>query len=198
MGTTEAELKREAEMQRERMGTTLESIGDRMSPERMVERRKAAVGQGFKRLRESVMGSSDYEEPMTERMRSQAQGVAQSAAGTAQSAAQRVQHAPEAIANTARGNPLAAGLVAFGVGALLATVFPETRTEQRLVESAAPQIQHATDQLKDAGRELAQDAKQHGQEAMQEVKSTASDATSSVADEAKGAAQHVSNQARNT
>ena len=56
MGTTEDQLRHEAEMQRERMGDTLEAIGDRLSQERMVERRKAAVSQTFRSMKESVMG----------------------------------------------------------------------------------------------------------------------------------------------
>jgi len=179
------------------MGNTLEAIGDRLSPQRAVERRKAAVGQGFKRLRESVMGSSDYEEPMTQRMRGTAQSAAQSAAGTARSAAQTVQQAPEMITNKARGNPLAAGAVMFGFGVLMASLFPETETEQRLVGQAQPQIQHATEELKGAGRDLAQDAKQHGQEAVQEVRSTTSEAASNVAGQARDAGQQVAEEARN-
>ena len=69
MGTTEDQLRHEAEMQRGRMGDTLEAIGDRLSPERMVERRKAAVSQTFRNMKESVMGSPGYQEPATERLR---------------------------------------------------------------------------------------------------------------------------------
>ena len=62
MGTTEGELRLDAQHQRERMGDTLEAIGDRLSPERIVERRKAAVGQRFRTMKEAVMGSPDYDE----------------------------------------------------------------------------------------------------------------------------------------
>jgi len=184
-------------MQRARMSETLEAIGDRVSPERMVERRKAAVGQGFKRLRESVMGSSEYEEPMSTRVRERAGGVAHQATDAAQSAAERVQHAPEMIAERARGNPMAAGFVAFGAGVLLATLFPETRTEQRLVDSAQPQMQRATEELKGAGRELMDDAKQQAQQATQEVRAAGSEAASNVAEQTRSSAQEVAQEARN-
>lgn len=184
MGKTETELRREAQTQREHMGTTLEAIGDRVSPERMVERRKAAIGQRVRSVRDSVMGSRDYEEPFTTRMREQAGN----AVGTA---AERVQHAPEMVSQQTRGNPLAAGLVAFGAGMLLATIFPETETEQHLVQAAQPQMQHATEQLKESGRELAQEAKQHGQELTQEMKSAGSDAAGAVKEQAQSSAQQV-------
>ena len=82
MGATEDQLKHDAELQRARMGDTLEAIGDRLSPERMVERRKAAVGQTFRNMKESVMGSPGYQEPATERLRAQA-GSARDAATSA-------------------------------------------------------------------------------------------------------------------
>jgi hypothetical protein len=184
VGATEDQLRREAEMQRSRMGDTLDAIGDRLSPERMVERRKAAVGQRVRGFKETVMGSPGYEEPVTARLRSQA-------GDTVHSAADRVQNAPHALAEQAQGNPIAAGLIAFGAGVLLATVFPASRTEQRILDDARPQLEGAVDQLKTAGRDVAEGAKDHAREAVEEVKSAGSQATSQVRDQATQSAQQV-------
>jgi hypothetical protein len=184
MGTSEVELRNEAQAQRERLGSTLEAIGDRVSPERVVERRKAAVSQGFRKARDTVMGSRDYEEPRLAHMKDRA-GEAMGAA------AERVQHTPEMLADQTRGNPLAAGLVVFGAGMLLATIFPETRTEQRLVDAAQPPLQHAAEELKGAGRELAQDARQVGQEATQHVREAGSEAAATVKQETQQSADSV-------
>jgi gas vesicle protein len=189
VGTTEAELRRNAEIERARMGNTLEAIGDRLSPERVVERRKAAVGQGFKRMREAVMGSPEYIEPTASRLRDQAENAASSAADAARSAADKVQHAPEMVMDQARGNPIAAGLVAFGIGALVATAFPKTRTEQHLVERARPQIDSAKDELQGAGRAVAADVREQTKSAADEVTSAGKEAASNVADEAKSTAR---------
>ena len=156
MGTTEDQLRHEAETQRERMGGTLDAIGDRLSPERMVERRKAAVGQTLRNMKESVMGSPGYHEPATERLRAQAGDARDS---------EHVQQAPQALADQARGNPVAAGIIAFGAGVLLATVLPSSRTEQRVVAEANPQLQQAAQQLKQAGQDVASDARDHAREA---------------------------------
>jgi hypothetical protein len=178
------------------MGNTLEAIGDRLSPERVVERRKAAVGQGFRRMREAVMGSPDYQEPVTQRLREGAQGTASSATDAARTVATKVQHAPEVLAEQASGNPLAAGLVAFGVGLLAATAFPKTRTEQRMVDAARPQLDIAKEELLDAGRELAEGAKEEAKTAAHEVSAAGKDAVSTVADEAKASVQNVAEEAR--
>jgi len=200
MGTSEVELRHEAQVQRERMGSTLEAIGDRVSPERMVERRKAAVGQSFRKARNTIMGSRDYEEPrlahVKEQMKGQAASVKDQATSAVSTAADRVQHAPEMLADQTRGNPLAAGLVVFGAGMLLATIFPETRTEQRLVDAAQPQLQHATAELKDAGRDLAQDARQLGQDATQQVRAAGSEAADTVMQQAQTSAETVKQQAQ--
>lgn len=171
-------------MQRERISETLEAIGDRVSPERMVERRKAAVGQGLKRARDSVMGSRDYEEPYLARVRKQA-------GDAVHAAAERVQQAPEKVAEQARGSPIAAGLVMFGAGLLVASMFPETKTEQRVVDAAQPQIRHATEELKDAGHEFVDNAKQHGNEAAQEVRDAGAEAASAVTDQAQDSAEQI-------
>jgi hypothetical protein len=198
VGTTEDQLRRAAEIDRARMGNTLEAIGDRLSPERVVERRKAAVGQGFRRMREAVMGSPDYQEPVTQRLRERAEDTASSATEMARTAATKVQRAPEMLAEQASGNPLAAGLVAFGVGLLVATAFPKTQTEQRVVDAARPQLDIAKEELRDAGRELAAGAKDEAKSAAHEVGEAGKEAVADVADEAKSSARTLADEARST
>jgi gas vesicle protein len=207
VGTTEAELKRHAEQDRARLGETLEAIGDRLSPQRVAQRRKAAVGQGFRHLRESVMGSPGYVEPVTQRARAQTQHAAASAADaaksaasratdTARSAAETVQHTPDMLAEQTRGNPLAAGLIAFGTGLLIATAFPTTRTEQQLVDHARPELDQAKEELTETGRELAGDAKELATSAAQDVASVGKEAASNVAGQARSSAQQVAQETR--
>ncbi len=185
MGTTEAELRQNAELERARLGTTLEAIGDRLSPERVVERRKAAVGQRFKRMREAVMGSPDYVEPVTNRT-----------TDAARTAADKVQHAPEMMVEQTRGNPVAAGLIAFGIGALVATAFPKTRAEQHLVETARQSLDSAKDELRSAGRDVAADVREHTKSAAQEVTSAGKKAAQNVAEQTTSSAQNVADEAR--
>ena len=184
MGTTEAELKREAETQRSRMGDTLDAIGDRLSPERMVERRKAAIGQRLSHAKEAVMGSPHYLEPVTQRVKDSASGTVDA-----------VKHAPEAVSEQTRGNPIAAGLVAFGAGMLFATVLPKTEVEKRVAREAQPMLDSAMHEAKEAGRELAQDVKDKTTDAADEVKSSAEQATERVRIDARQATEEVKNEA---
>jgi hypothetical protein len=195
VGTTEDQLRLQADEERARMGETLEAIGDRLSPDRMVERRKAAVKLRLRRLRESVMGSPDYDEPATQRVRERASDLAASAGGAARSAADRIQGAPDALAEQTRGNPLAAGLVAFGAGLLVASAFPRTRAEERVLETAGPGLETAKQELREGGRELAAGAKEHAREAAEELSDTTTQATHEVAEHAKTSAEKVKDQA---
>jgi hypothetical protein len=184
VGATENELRRQAGEQRHEMGDTLEAIGDRLSPERVIERRKAVVGQRFRRVKDTVMGSPEYQEPMTQQVRERTGGMMQSAT-------EAVRSAPSTLADQARGNPIAVGVVAFGAGLLLATVMPKSETESRLMEEAQPQVQSAMSELKEAGRDITSDAQEHARAAGEELKGAGSEAASHVKDQAQASADEV-------
>ena len=58
MGQSATELKQEIAQTRQNLGETLDAIGDRVSPGRMVERRKNRMTRGFQNVRERVMGTA--------------------------------------------------------------------------------------------------------------------------------------------
>jgi len=159
------------------MGDTLEAIGDRLSPDRIIERRKAAVGQGFRRVKDTVMGSPDYQEPMPRRVM--------------HSASDAVRSGPSMLADQARGNPIAVGVVAFGAGLLLATVMPKSEAESRVMEEVQPQMQNAMSELKDAGRELASGVQEHARDAGEQLKEAGSEAASNVKGQAQASAEDM-------
>ena len=75
------------------------------------------------------------------------------------------------------GALLAAGLVAFGAGLLVAALVPasdaESRASQKLVDTAKEHGQPVVDQAKAAGQELAEGLKGPATDAVQEVKGAA-------------------------
>jgi hypothetical protein len=176
MGTPDAELSRTAEADRVRMSETLDAIGDRTSPARIVERHNPAIMQRLRHAREAVMGSPDYQEPLLASPRPHAPD-------TSDTATEPVQ-----------GNPLAAGLVAFGIGALVATAFPKTHTEQRLVHSGRPQLDHAMQELREAGNHVVAEFEDRAATAQQELSSTVKDAASQVAEQTAASVQQLADQ----
>jgi gas vesicle protein len=118
----------------------------------------------------------------------------------AQHAAQAVQTAPEQARQQARGNPLAAGLIAFGAGALVATLIPATRAEQDAVRELGDRASGAIEPVKEAVAESAQKLKDEAGtmvgEATGQVKQVAQDATQTTVEQAKGSAHEVTDHAR--
>jgi gas vesicle protein len=109
-----------------------------------------------------------------------------------------VREAPEMIQQQAQGNPLAAGLVAFGAGMLLATLFPPTEAEQRAASAVQERAEPLKDQALGAGREMKDHLQQSAQESAQQVKETAKGAAQEVKDQAQSSAEGVKEDAKSS
>lgn len=185
------QLRRDIARTREEMGTTVEAIEDRMSPRRIRERQVTRLRGRWHDAREAVMGSASEEHDLRHRA---------SRAGDA------VQHAPDRARGTTRGNPLAAGMIAFGVGALAGTFLPVTTPEQRAAarlrdefeEPVREELQHAGQQVADHMREEAKDAGQQVKQTAQDVVDTTSEEARQSADEVREHAQGSADQVRRT
>ena len=104
------------------------------------------------------------------------------------------------VRRRAEGNPLAAGLIAFGAGWLLSSLLPASTPEQQVAtqvkDFATEQGRPAARQLGEAGQQAAQQLRESAQQRAESVKETAADAASTVAGEAKSAASDVTGQAQ--
>jgi gas vesicle protein len=100
----------------------------------------------------------------------------------------------------AQGNPLAAGLVAFGVGWLVSSLLPASETEKDAVRRTSEQAkQHAgpvVDQAKQSAQEVGDAMKGQAQEAVEQVKVQAQDAAQTVKQEGADSASTVTDEAR--
>jgi hypothetical protein len=132
---------------------------------------------------------------------SSVQGAASTAAGAVQDAAasatDAVQQAPRVIRRQARGNPLAAGLIAFGAGWLVSSLLPASRREQELADQAKQVAQDKVQPVvSQVASEVGDNLRAPAQQAVDSVKSTAQDAGQTVADEGRSAAQDVQGRAQ--
>ena len=178
MGSTPEELNTEIAGTREDLATNLDALQDRVSPQAVLDRRKAAVRSRAQGLRSRVMGSDDSSSGLT------------SAGGSAvDTAHQRVE-----------GSPLTAGMVAFFAGVLVSAAIPATKTESRLsqqaVDTAKEHGQPAADAVKSAGQDVAEGLKDSAQQAVQEVKSSTQESAQRVKDEGRSSADEVRAQSR--
>ena len=186
MGQSPEELRYEIADTRAELGQTLDAIGDRVSPGRMIERRKNRFVVGMRSAKDRIMGTaSDASHAVTDRV----QGVGDGIAGTAGEAVDTVRGAPEVARQQAQGNPMMVGAVAFGVGFLVAAAFPPSRTEEQLAEQAMEKAEPVKQQLIESGQEVAEHLKESATEAVGQVKQTATESAGQVADTAKEATQ---------
>jgi hypothetical protein len=201
-------IRRQIEDTRRELSYDVDALNEKVNPTRVVDRRVTAAKGRFTGIKDRVMGSAQDTTYSARGTASSAAGsvqdAASSAAGTVQdaasSAAQAVQQAPQTITRQAQGNPLAAGLIAFGVGWLVSSLLPASEKEQQLASQAESAVREHKDTLlepaKQAAQEMGDQLKPAAQQAVEEVKSTAQDAAATVQDEGRSAASDVQGQAQ--
>ena len=170
MGQSTEELRRDIEQTRDGLSDTLDAIGDRVSPGRVLERRKNRAVQSFQSLRDRLMGT----------VSSAKDGLSDSTG----SAVDTLTSTPDAVRAQTQGSPLATGAVAFGVGFLIAAVFPPSQAEQQAAQSLLDKAEPVKDELVAAGQDVADELKDSARAALDEVKDTAVAGKEAVADTA--------------
>jgi hypothetical protein len=193
VGQSAEELRRDIERTRDGLGETFDAIGNRVSPGRIVQRRKDAVRYRFHRMKDSVMGTAQESYGSTvghvggvaDSARGAAHDVADRAGSMATSAADTIGDAPQAVRRQTQGNPLAAGLIAFGGGLLLAALLPASDQEQHAASALQDHLEPLRERAIEAGQEIKGNLQESAQEAVESVKETAT----SAADELKGQAE---------
>lgn len=182
---------------RENLTRDVDALYDKVSPGRIVERRKAAARSRVSSLRDRVMGSAHS-------ATDSAHGAAGSVTGTASGAASTVgdtaQHAVGAVHRQTVGSPLGAGLVAFGAGMVISALFPatekETQAAHRIVDTAKEHGGPVIDEAKSVGQDVGQSLKDKAVEATEDLKSSAQESARTVGEEGRSAAGTVKEEAQ--
>jgi len=191
-------IRRDIERTQRNLSTDVDLLAEKVTPGRIVDRRVNRARRTMTSWRDKVMGTaSDGMSTATDRAGDAATSVRDSVSDAAQTVGETVGEAPAAVRRGTEGNPLAAGLIAFGAGWLISSLMPASKKEQQLAEEAKdwaqehgqPLAQHAAEQLKENLREPAQDA-------VESVKTAATDAASTVADETRTAASDTADRAQ--
>ena len=84
---------------------------------------------------------------------------------------------------------LAAGLIAFGAGLVIAALIPATEAEQRASQRVVDAAQPLVDEAKSVGQDVGSNLKESAADAAQQVKDTAQDSVQRVQDEGKSSAR---------
>lgn len=193
MGQSTAEVKRDIETTRDEMSDTIDAIADRTSPSRVMRRQRRRMFDGVRSAREWVMGSAEQAVGSTG---DAVQGARQGAGHVVDDLRDVPDQAREAVRHQTRGNPLAAGVVAFGAGLLAAYLVPSSAPERRVARQVREGAEPVLSELTDAGREVADDLRSSVGQAAHGVKDTASESAQQLAGEARDTAETVRDEAR--
>jgi len=186
--TTPEQIQRDIEGTRRALSTDVDRLAEKVSPGKVVGRRVERVKTGASSLRERVMGSLPDPQDVKGHAGNAASSVSDTASNAASTVGDAVTGAPQKVRQQTQGNPLGAGLVAFGVGLVLSSLVPASEAEKQVAQRAE---ETARGPVQEKAKEIAQPMMQSAQESAQQVKESASSAVSDTVDEARSAAEDV-------
>lgn len=177
-------IRADIEATRARLGSNVDAVADKVTPSHIVQRQTDKVKDAVFGVKEKVMGVADH-----------AGGQLNHAGSSLGDAGSAIGDAPAQLKSKAQGNPLAAGVIAFGAGLLISSLIPASDKEREAAESLKSAAEPLTTELTDAAKEVASGLKEPAQEAFENVKGTAANATEHVKAEGQEAASDVKSHA---
>jgi gas vesicle protein len=204
------------------LSADVNALSEKLSPPRIAQRQVRRTRAAMTNMKEKVMGSvpsgavsardtagsraaagrdavSSTASSARDGVSSAASSAADSVSSAAGSAGETVRAAPDMVRRQTEGNPLAAGLIAFGAGWLISSLLPATPAEQRVATRVKDGATEYGQPIAQQVTEAAQAAKDHlgesARDAAESVQETASGAVSAVRDEAQSATRDVSDRA---
>ena len=175
------QIRADIEKTRRELGGDVDALADKVSPSKIVDRQTDKVKHALGSVRDKVMGAADDT------------GAAISDAGS--SVAEHVGDAKDKVVAKAEGNPLAVGLIAFGVGLLAASLIPASEKEKKVAADVKDQAQPLIDEVADVAKDIGANLKEPAKQAATAVKDVAVDSAETVKAQTQDAAAEVKGQA---
>lgn len=188
------EIQRNIERTRASLSADVDRLNEKVSPAKAVGRRVGRIKGTATSVKVRVMGSADESSGLRGAggsMSSGASSAKQAVSSAASSVSDAASGAPQTVRRQTQGNPLAAGLIAFGIGWLVSSLPPATEREQDVAKLAEDKAGELAEPLKEKAQEMASSMQEPLQQSVEQVKSAATDAATQTADQAKSAAADV-------
>ena len=203
-------IRQDIEATRARLGTNVDAVADKVTPSNIVHRQTDKLKDAVTGVKEKVMGAADTATTKvhdktsagaghtTNALHSTGEslhGAKDTAAAKLSDAGTAISQAPDQVKAKTQGNPLAAGLIAFGAGLLVSSLIPPSQKEREAANQVKTAAQPLAGKVTEAAKDVVQDLKEPAQEAVQNVKATATDAAQNVKTEGQQAASDVKDRA---
>ncbi|MEF3402516.1 DUF3618 domain-containing protein [Agromyces sp. CCNWLW203] len=175
-------IRSDIERTRRELGSDVDALADKVNPAKMAHRQGDRMRNAIGRLTDRVMGT--------------ASDVVDSAESAVDSAGEAVAGAPRKVASATQGNPIAVGLIAFGVGWLASSLIPASKPERDLAEKAKEAAAPLVEEARDMAQESVEHLREPAMEGAEAVKERAAEAVEAVRDEGASAASSVQAEAK--
>ena len=193
MSNNPDEIRADIEATRRELGQDVDALADKVTPTKIMDRQVGKVKSAVGSVKDRVMGATTGAK---ERVMGVTSDTKDRVKGATTDAREGLAEAPHLAADKARGNPLAAGLIAFGVGMLAASLVPASKKEKELANSIKDAAQPLVGEVTDAAKQMGENLRQPAQEAAASLKDTATEAVGNVKSQASSSASDVTNDAK--
>ena len=201
------EIRADIERTRAALSNDVDELAETVNPKNVAQRQVDKVKEAASNVKERVMGSDDDYSGSAVGMgaggASARDAVADRAYAARDTVSERaseargaVSRAPMAVKQKAQGNPLAAGVIAFGLGMLVSSLIPATEKERQAVSQLQENLEPVKEKASEVARDVGESLKPAAQEAAQSVKMAATEGAANVKQEGAAAAAEVKDQAQ--
>ncbi|MFD5278690.1 DUF3618 domain-containing protein [Pseudarthrobacter sp. NPDC058362] len=196
-------IRSDIEATRARLGTNVDAVADKVSPSNIVHRQTDKAKEALTGVKEKIMGTADHATTRVQDTLHTGTGhttgtlhnAKDTAAARLSDAGTAVSHAPDQVKAKTQGNPLAAGLIAFGAGMIVSSLIPASQKEREAADQLKTAAQPLANQVTEAAKDMAENLKEPAREAMENLKTTATDAADHVKTDSQHAATDVKDRA---
>jgi cell division septum initiation protein DivIVA len=190
MTTDPDQIRADIEQTRSSLSQDVNTLADTVNPAHAAKRKAASARAAVTGVKDRFMGAASPSGPGAGSAVSDAVIASK---GKLSASKDMVAGAPATVRDQARGNPLAVGLIALGVGWLAGSLLPASAPEQQAAEMVK---ETAMPMVTGSAKEAADHLREPAQHAAESLKSTATDAAAAVKDDAASSAQDLKEQAQ--
>jgi Protein of unknown function (DUF3618) len=203
------EIRADIERTRAALSDDVDDLAESVRPTNVAQRQVDKVKEAASNVKERVMGSDDDDYSgsavgtVSDKASSAKDAVADKAYAAKDTVSEKaseardgVKQAPRRMRRKAQGNPLAAGVIAFGLGMLVSSLIPSTEKEREAVSQLQENLEPVKEKASEVAKDIGEGLKPAAQEAAESVKTTAQEGVESVKQEGQSAAADVKDQAQ--
>jgi hypothetical protein len=192
------EIRADIERTRAALSDNVDDLAESVKPKNVAGRQVGKVKEAASNLKDRVMGpdDDDYSGATVGTVGDKASSARDTVSERASDAREAVRQAPRRMRRKAQGNPLAAGVIAFGLGMLVSSLIPSTEKEREAVSQLQENLEPVKEKATEVAKDIGENLKPAAQEAAESVRTTAQEGAENVKQEGQSAAADVKDQAQ--